>query len=562
MSNVVGMEQSCEFLLTRAARHRRAARYDEAMALLSKAKEQYGSSEDVELELASVYQEIGCEEDAMRAYLRVVRHGGKHQAQALYQLTILSAQRTDFARAVSYYKRLAALKQDEISRDTLMELGRQLAGETDRPFSFGRSARARVLERRAVACLQAGRAAAAEWNMRHAIELCPSAHRFAFLACCLMIREKHKESIEFAEMAHEVSPRRVQTICVLADACAAAGLKKQTRRWVYLAAMRAREPDDLLAAAVESAKHGEDYLTLRLTQSLLKTEPFHVRAMMMRACALMNLGRLQEAGRLFARLSGLLPDDVISDTYFRMCKAGQRPQERLTLGVDFTHQDGIELAKELLALLYEDPEEICADRMKVQRICRQCFWAIRSPMAGSHVKTVALIVMSALETAESTEILLDALVDPHVPDSFKAGVLQVMTSRYGFKPYDVDFGGRLVRLAAGGLSAQPVRSKEMNQRIVQRVSDALAPDFPDAPRVLLPLYLAYAERYGTPKRRSEHACCAALEYVYHQKGGRSVSLDVIARRYDAPQRLCAMMARRLMSVDMKTQTGGDHHEMH
>ena len=198
----------------------------------------------------------------------------------------------------------------------------------------------------------------------------------------------------------------------------------------------------------------------------------------------------------------------------------------------------------------------------MRRICRQCFWAIRSPMAGGHVKTVALIVMSALETAETREILLDALTDPHVPDSFKAGVLQVMTSRYGFKPYDVDFGGRLVRLAAGGLSAQPVRSTEMNQKIVQQVSDALAPGFPDAPRVLLPLYLAYADRYGTPKRRSECACCAALEYVYHLKNGRTVSLEAIAVRYDVPKRLCAMLARRLMRIDMKTQTGGERHEMH
>lgn len=549
MSNVVQMGQSCEFLLTRAARHRRARRYDEAMALLLKAKDQYGLLEDIELEFARVYEEIGCEEDAQRAYLRVVRLKGAHQAQALYHLAILSAQRADIVRAVSYYQRFAGLQQDEISHENAVELGRQLAKETQKTTSFSRRARARQLEQRAAACLQTGKPAAAERNMRHALALRPSSQGFTMLACCLMIREKHKDAIEYAEIAHELSPSRVQTICVLADACACAGQMAKARRWVYLAAMRALDADDLLAAAIESAKYGEDILTLRLTQSILKREPFHTRAMTLRACALTNIGRLREASRLFGRLSGLIPEDMVSETYYRMTKAGQRPPERLSLGMDITHQEGVERAKELLDLLYEDPALIRMDKERIKRICRQCFWAIHSPMAGSHIKTVVLIILGTIDTEETREILLDALVDPMTPDSFKAGILQVLTAKNGFVPYDVDFGGRLVRLAAGGVSSKPVRTAEMNQKIVQRVSDALSPEFPDAARVLLPLYLSYMEQYGTPKARHESACAAALEYVYHKNRGRNVKLSVIAARYNVPKRLCAVFARRLLRID-------------
>lgn len=552
MSNVVQMGQSCEFLLTRAARHRRAGRYDEAMALLSKAKDLYGFSEDIELEFANTYEEIGCDEEAQRAYLRAARLKGKHQAQAFYHLAILSAQRADFARAVSYYQRFAGMKQSEVSHERVVELGHQLEREMAAPVSLSRRARAHKLEQRAACCLQAGKPTAAERNMRHALALRPSSQGFTMLACCLMIREKYKDAIEYAEIAHELAPSRVQTICVLADACVSAGQKKKARKWVYLAAMRASDTDDLIAAAIESAKHGEDALTLRLTKTILKREPFCTRAMMLRACALTNLGRLSEAGRLFGRLCGLMPDDIVSDTYFRMTKDGHKPAERLSLGLDVTHQEGVEWAKELLSLLYEDPAVIREDSERVRSICRRCFWAIRSPMAGSHVKTIVLILLSTLDTPETKEVLLDALVDPNVPDSFKAGILQVMTAKNGFVPYDVDFGGRLVRLAAGGVSSQPVRTTEMNQKIVQRVSDALAPEFPDAARFLLPLYLSYMERYGTPKGRHEHACAAALEYVYHEKNGNDVDLHVIAAKYDVPERLCAVFSRRLMRMETKS----------
>ena len=549
MSNVVSMGQSCDFLVARAAKHRRAGRYDEAMTLLSKAKDQFGSKEEIEYEAACVYEAIGCYDDARRAYLRVFSFHDEHEAEALYRLVLLSASQGDLDRAASYCQRLLSLKQKKISGEDIDALCSQLAKAGKKTVSRGRNARVRALDRRAVSCLHAGKPTAAERNMRHVLFLQPSAQRFTLLACCMMLREKYSEAIEYAQMAHELSPARVQTICVLADACISAGRHAEARRWIYLAAMRAMNTEDILAVATESAKHGEDTLTHRLTQTALKREPFHIRAMMLQACALTNLGRFKEASRLFGRLSGLLPDDIVSDTYYRMTKEEKRPQERLSHGIDLTHQDGVELVKGLLSLLYEDPDSIKADKAAMDRICRQCAWAIRSPMAGSHAKTVVLILMSALDTDECRRVLLDSLLDPFAPDSFKAGVLQVMTKKHGFMPYDVDFGGKLVRLAAGGMSSKPVRSTEMNQKIVQHAVDMLAPEYPDAPGILLPVYLSYADRFGAPKKRHEQVCAAALEYVYHVKKDTGIPLDRVARRYCIPKRLCALIVRRMLKAE-------------
>jgi tetratricopeptide (TPR) repeat protein len=93
------MGQSCEFLVARAAKHRRAGRYDEAMTLLSKAKDQFGSKEEIEYEAACVYEAIGCYDDARRAYLRVFSFHDEREAEALYRLALLSASQGDLDRA-------------------------------------------------------------------------------------------------------------------------------------------------------------------------------------------------------------------------------------------------------------------------------------------------------------------------------------------------------------------------------------------------------------------------------------------------------------------------------
>lgn len=89
--------------------------------------------------------------------------------------------------------------------------------------------------------------------------------------------------------------------------------------------------------------------------------------------------------------------------------------------------------------------------------------------------------MIALNTPETRDVLLDALTDPQVSDHLKYMILQAMTAAYGFKPYDADIGGRLVRLAAGATTQRQGDGEEI-QTVVQAAVDALAPDFPQAPK--------------------------------------------------------------------------------
>ena len=550
MSNVVQMSCSCEYLVSRAARHRRAGRYDEAMALLTKAKNQFGFQEDIESETAKVYDEIGRDEDAMRCYLRVVRANGKHKADALFQLSVSAAQKGDFNRSVSYYQQLTAIKQSTVPADMAALLGRQLREEMEKPFPANKRARAEVLEQRAVACLQAGKTVAAKRDVLHALRLFPNAQRYTLLACCHLLLHEMEAAVITAERAHSMSPAHVQTMCVLSDAYAAAGDRTKSRRMLFLAALRAQQPDDLFAAAMESAKHGEDILTLRLTNRLLKREPFHTQAMMLHGCALVNLGRMQQASRIFGRLCGLAPEDTVCEWLHKLTRVGKMPQEKMELGGDVSAQEGSERVSRLISMLYSDPVVLREDGEALRMACRLSAWAFRSLIAGSHGATVALILMTGLDVPQTREVLLDAVMDPGISDAFKAGILQVLSSKEGFKPYDVDFGGRLVRLAAGGVSEKPVRGGEINQKIVQRACDALMPDFPDAPQVLLPVFLQYLKRYEAPQGRMEDACAAALEYVYHVRAGRQIGLDVIAERYGVSMRLCAMCARR-MSKDVE-----------
>ena len=79
MTKVVEIARTSEYWVSRAHKHRLAGRYDEAMALLGKTREQYGTSEALERELAQTYEELGCEDEAARAYLRVARMNGEYR---------------------------------------------------------------------------------------------------------------------------------------------------------------------------------------------------------------------------------------------------------------------------------------------------------------------------------------------------------------------------------------------------------------------------------------------------------------------------------------------------
>ena len=557
MTNVVSIRCTCDYLVKRASRHRRAGRYDEAMALLWKARNQFGNSDDVLIEMAHIYDEIACEEDAARIYLRLVRLGGKHRAQALFQLSIYSAQHGDFQRAASYFDQLCQMKKQgiscRISDEMLDALRQQLQQEITESLSLNPRMRAKALEKHASACLQAGKATAAQRAIEHALRFRATSRGYTMLSCCQLVRGKFGDAKESAEIAHSLSPGNVQILCVLADAQLACGNINEARRSIHIAALRAKKIDDLLAVAIECAKLAEDTLALLLTGRILKAAPFHTRAMMIRACAYTNLHEYQPARRLFGRLCGLLPENTVCESYYRLLTANIPISKRLSLGLDVTREEGISRAAELVSALYLDPKSIDEDQSKCHHVCRLAEWAFHSPMAGSATKTVALLLLSSLQSDEANGLLLDLLLDPLVSDTMKLHVLQMLTAKHGFYPYEVDMGGKLVQLAAGGISKKPVHSGHSNTRIVQRVADVLAKKNPHASESLLNAFLSYLNAYGHPDSRHENACSAALECWYLTSNGLTIQENRIAARYNVSIRSMHMYLRRFETCMQKQE---------
>ena len=443
MTKVVSMARTSEYWISRARKHRLAGRYDEAMALLAKTREQYGMGEALERELAQTYDEMGCEEEAARAYLRVARMKGEYRAEALFQLALSAAQRAELVRAASYFDQFEKSDRRHVSPDLVALLGQQLRQALEKPTPQTRRERAKALERRAVERLQGGRVYAARRTMLHAIDLWENAQRLTLLACCELILGRLDEAQTHAEQAHALAPARVQTLCVLVDVLYATGKTEQARRMLHIAVLRAQSVDERLNVAVESAKHGEDGLTLRLTRSLLRRDPYCMRGMTLRGCALMNLRRFDEAKRVFGRLCVLLPEDTVCQAYYAMARNEQPPEGRLTLGLDVPPEEAVNRAMRIISAMAETPLQGTRELYELSA------WALRSAIAGTNTALLAMMLMSALETPEALDVLLDALTDPQVSDGVKRAILQALTASRGFQPYDVDIGGRYVRLAAG-----------------------------------------------------------------------------------------------------------------
>ena len=559
MTKVVSMARTSEYWISRARKHRLAGRYDEAMALLAKTREQYGTGEALERELAQTYDEMGCEEEAARAYLRVARMKGEYRAEALFQLALSAAQRAELVRAASYFDQFEKSDRRHVSPDLVALLGQQLRQALEKPTPQTRRERAKALERRAVERLQEGRVYAARRTMLHAIDLWENAQRLTLLACCELILGRLDEAQTHAEQAHALAPARVQTLCVLVDVLYATGKTEQARRMLHIAVLRAQSVDERLNVAVESAKHGEDSLTLRLTRSLLRRDPYCMRGMMLRGCALMNMRRFDEAKRVFGRLCVLLPEDTVCQAYYAMARNEQPPEGRLTLGLDVPPEEAVNRAVRIISAMAETPLQGTRELYELSA------WALRSAVAGTNTALLALMLMSALETPEALDVLLDALTDPQVSDGVKRSILQALTASRGFQPYDVDIGGRYVRLAAGALSGRTMDG-EAARTVVQAACDALAPDFPQAPKMLLPMYIAFLEQNGVPKRREQPAYAAALEYLFHRLSGRKVGLNRIAAKYGVSPRLCRTKANRILRAVRKqaenNTKGSVEDEMH
>ena len=559
MTKVVEIARTSEYWVSRAHKHRLAERYDEAMALLGKTREQYGTGEALEYELAQTYEEMGCEDEAARSYLRVARMNGEYRADALFQLALSAAQRADLPRAVSYFEQFEASDRRGVSPDLAAMLGRQLRQALETPTPQNRRERAKALERRAVERLQAGRVYAARRTMLHAIDLCENAQRLTLLACCELILGRLDDALTHARRAHELAPARVQTLCVLVDVLYTMERTEQARRMLHIAVLRAQSEEDRLSVAVECAKHGEDGLTLRLTRSLLHRDPYCARGMMLRGCALMNLRRFDEAKRVFARLCVLLPEDTVAQAYYAMARDEQPPEQRLTLGLDVPPEEAVNRAMRIVAAMVQTPPPDAREQ------CRLSAWAMRSVVGGANTAVLAVMQMIALDTEEARGVLLDALTDPQVSDNLKYMMLQAMTAAHGFQPYDADIGGRLVRLAAGATTERRAGSEDI-QTVVQAAADALSPDFPQAPRMILPMYIALLEHGGMPAKREQPACAAALEYLFHRLSGRNVGLRRIAAKSGVSPRLCRMMAKRILravKIMAKNNTEGSaDDEMH
>lgn len=500
MTKVVSMARTSEYWVMRAQKHRFAGRYGEAMALLAKARDQFGSDEAIEWEMALTYDEMDCEEEAARSYLRVARMKGAYCAQAWFNLALSSAQRADLTRAVSYFEQFESGDRQGVSPELASLLKRQLVEAMQTPVTQNKRRRAKMLERRAVERLQEGKIHAARRTMLHAIDLCENAQRLTLLACCEMLLGRLEDALEHAKRAHALAPARIQTICVLLDILYTLGRANEAKRMLYIAVLRAQNAENMFSVAVESAKHGEDRVTLGLTRALLHREPYSTKGMLLRGCALLNLGRMDEAKRQFAQLCVLLPENTVCPYVYALAREGKKPSERLTLGLDVPQEEAAGRVMRMLSALYADEKDM--DDAQNRELCRLSAWAFRSAVAGKNAAMLGVMLLNMLKTEEAHQTMLDALTDPMVNDALKY---------------------------------------------------TLMPDFPQAPRVLLPLYIAYLERYGLPRAREKAACAAALEYLFHELKKHRVRLSVIARRNGVSVRLCRVMVRRMINAVRETE---------
>lgn len=133
---------------------------------------------------------------------------------------------------------------------------------------------------------------------------------------------------------------------------------------------------------------------------------------------------------------------------YALAREGKKPSERLTLGLDVPQEEAAGRVMRMLSALYADEKDM--DDAQNRELCRLSAWAFRSAVAGKNAAMLGVMLLNMLKTEEAHQTMLDALTDPMVNDALKYTLMQVLTAEGAFVPYNVDIGGRLVKLAASG----------------------------------------------------------------------------------------------------------------
>lgn len=553
-SKVVSFERNADYLRQRALKNRREGKSVDALELMRQASLREPENMAYAMELADMYSEMGLQEPANRAMLRVMMKTGAKN-ECLYLMANNLYHRGEISRAERV---LRAYLEGGAEGERAAQAERFLV-EIDYAKHFSRSRdrkqqRAARFAGRAYTAMRSGNAALGERLLAKSLRFSGrNPETRALYALCLFLNEKAEQArielnnIERLIAAQAEDRTNIKARCISAQVWNYLGQRDKAQ--AIMDAALAEEADEMEAtmrvmALCEMAMHTEAYEACQLA---LKKSPYDKTLMHISSAAAFNAGLpLEEVLRGWQRISRLDADDPVAAYFLQAAQAGTLHQPLIYVymlpGTEMTRRfayvtDCVRAGADALAEAWKADEEFRS----------LLLWEL--VQGNEQLARTAITVLAGIPDDEARALVRIYAERPDADLNLRLYAMSMMRLQ-GIEP-DASLSDSF--LSAGMpseeeiMGAMSVGEKQMIRYAADYVEDTQG-DYPVADIALI--WNAFVEAKGSapdPVCRSE-AGSAALAMVYLQMKDCADDIYSISRWYGCSPRQAAHIARRLRDV--------------
>ncbi len=552
MENVVSFERSGAYLRRKAAENRQDGRYADALTLLYLAREKTPFDAELEMEIAEIFNEMGCCEASNRILMRLLQKG-EMKGECLYAIAgnYFALQDVERARHMALMY-LSEEPDGDFALDAqeLVETAEEVLDQGD-----AKNEHSEQLMRRGLRALEQGQSERAQRLLIRAVNTGGGVEALTVLSFCYLMQGRAKQALRYAKRAYEDAKGDIRAICALACAQYACGARAQAVRVLESAEAEHPDPAELMLLSQSACDMGLDAMAYRQLRALSAFQPYVPRVQHLLAAAALNLGHVREAARVWGHLCRIFPQDPVYSAFFRIAKerlAGGDEQEpakgdaRVSYSGQPPQSVSLMWLIDLGTQLVGDPVQLM-ERIETDDAFYQTLeWLLHVQLPGTDIWRTVLRALARVDCPRVKLLLCDMLTDAAVADEVKREAMTALGVMGERGPLYADIDGRMVRITVRtGVSTKPL--SPAYERVLQAVVQRLSPIYGDVGDRVADLWADFV-RSEAPQgaMRRPDVWMAALEYAYHQMSGHAVTAEKVGRKRDVPPRMIKRYAARIL----------------
>ncbi|MDR1599288.1 MAG: hypothetical protein LBS11_05390 [Oscillospiraceae bacterium] len=508
---VLPFARSAKTLHARALSQRKGRQWMEAAELLRRASEQEPGNEQVLVDLAQTYAQIGCNALANRVLLRVL-HDNPERKDLLYDMGVNFFSMQSWPQAHDclslYIRGCPTGKSRREANDLILYLYMQQNSRVERRIQ------------RATSAYADGKRSLASRLMKRTFALSPLNGDAHAVAAFLRLSDGDaKAALTLARQAYKLDHHNTRALCAMVVSLSQLGSRSAAMKFLQRAVAES-ESEAERVMVVHTACEIEAYSNaLAMLQTLTSEQPLEPTLTHLLAVCYCHAGREKDALPLWARLRRIDPDDTVADYCFEALReaiANQtefRPSHIRAVPMDETLRR-LGRIRELADGDVDTLQDVWSGREEIRRLVS---WGLNQP--EPRIRAVMLGLLRVAGDDYARAMLRDALISVEQPDAVKQLYLEAL--------YEMGDPGPHYVTNAQGFSiafvqaAQTAPLSNPHGRALKKLAARLRREFGDVSATLEAVWQRLLREEG--EIADTDSWVAALEWEFRERMGQHES---------------------------------------